>query len=89
MMYNVNNMKRSKKELTLEDISSSIDALTSVTKRGFESVEKRLDRVEQRLTNVEVDLSDVQSKMCNVAYKIDVRDHEVRLRNLEKQVFAS
>lgn len=54
------------KNVTMEDLSNTIDNLAIMVARGFEGIDKRFDKVEERLEGVEDRLEKVEVKLERV-----------------------
>ncbi|MFZ2832198.1 MAG: hypothetical protein WAZ40_03535 [Minisyncoccia bacterium] len=91
--------KVAKKNVTIEDLSNTIDNLAIMVARGFEGIDKRFDKVEDRLGEVEERLERVEENLNTTRMDVlgigdkfvskqEFSQHLIRFSLLEQKVKA-
>lgn len=74
------------KETNLDDLAVAIANGFHEVGSRFDEVGGRLDRLEHEMKQVKSDLAAVRFTLTELAYKDEVRDHDVRLQRIEKHL---
>ena len=81
-----------KKEITLNNVSKSIEDLARMVKTGFDEISgtmnSRFEKIENHLTALEKGQEEIKLRLSNVAYRFELEEVQKRLKTLEDIVLS-